>query len=731
MVTCMIVWMRRHARDLRSGLECARAARRAGQRVGLGAGRHGVPRGAAARASRPRSSCSRRSRASRTRSAPPLGAACSASRLAAVIGYGIYRGGVRINLQPLLHPSPASCWSLVAAGLLMTAAHTAHEARLARHRPGHGARPAAGWSAPARRRPRCSPACSASSRSPTVVEVVVWLLYVVPMLAVVLLARRRRAAHAGAPRPPRPAPDPRRAPSSRTGRDCACPRPSPRRALAPAPRRAAALAVAACRGTLTAACGPTRRAPTRPAAPAPRRSPSSSPTTAAPPRRRPCRRGPDRPSRSRNAGAGAVTEAEVMQDGRILGEKENLTPGLPAASRCASSRARTPSTARTRDDRAVDARRSPPRPPRRADDARRRPSSRPPAAAYRALRRRSQAAQLASARPAFAAAVQGRRPRRGQGAVRARPAPLRDASSRSPRASATSTRRSTPASNDVDGGPQWTGFHRIEKALWEDGTTDGMAPYADKLLADVTGAAGPGPDRGAASRRRSPTARSSCSTRSPTARSPARRTATRTPTCGTSRPTSPASEAAFDAAAPALQPESTPRCRPRSTDQFAAVRDALDQYRDRRTASSPTPSRHRRPAPRPSTSQVNALAEPLSKVAPPSPERDCTTVDVRRGTQVVMPGRQSRRRRSLGGARCSRGVGAAVGAVGAATRRQDAVAGPGAGARAGWSPSTARTRPASRPRRRTGWRSPASTCAPPTAASCATCCGSGPPPRPR
>ena len=30
----------------------------------------------------------------------------------------------------------------------------------------------------------------------------------------------------------------------------------------------------------------------------------------------------------RNAGAGAVTEAEVMQGDRILGEKENLTPGL-------------------------------------------------------------------------------------------------------------------------------------------------------------------------------------------------------------------------------------------------------------------------------------------------------------------------------------------------------------------------------------------------------------------
>jgi iron uptake system component EfeO len=33
--------------------------------------------------------------------------------------------------------------------------------------------------------------------------------------------------------------------------------------------------------------------------------------------------------------------------------------------------------------------------------------------------------------------------------------------------------------------PTWTGFHRIEKALFADKSTAGMAPVADKLLADV------------------------------------------------------------------------------------------------------------------------------------------------------------------------------------------------------------------------------------------------------
>jgi iron uptake system component EfeO len=39
--------------------------------------------------------------------------------------------------------------------------------------------------------------------------------------------------------------------------------------------------------------------------------------------------------------------------------------------------------------------------------------------------------------------------------------------------------------NDVPKG-RWGGFHRIEKALWEEGTTKGMKPVAMQLLEDVT-----------------------------------------------------------------------------------------------------------------------------------------------------------------------------------------------------------------------------------------------------
>lgn len=39
------------------------------------------------------------------------------------------------------------------------------------------------------------------------------------------------------------------------------------------------------------------------------------------------------------------------------------------------------------------------------------------------------------------------------------------------------------AKNEAD--PEFTGFHRIEYGLWEKKSTDGLAPFADKLMADV------------------------------------------------------------------------------------------------------------------------------------------------------------------------------------------------------------------------------------------------------
>lgn len=38
---------------------------------------------------------------------------------------------------------------------------------------------------------------------------------------------------------------------------------------------------------------------------------------------------------------------------------------------------------------------------------------------------------------------------------------------------------------DLEAGQAWTGWHRIEKALWQQNSTNGMARYADQLLADL------------------------------------------------------------------------------------------------------------------------------------------------------------------------------------------------------------------------------------------------------
>lgn len=38
---------------------------------------------------------------------------------------------------------------------------------------------------------------------------------------------------------------------------------------------------------------------------------------------------------------------------------------------------------------------------------------------------------------------------------------------------------------DVENEEQWTGFHRIERALWEDGSLEGQGKYADLLMTDV------------------------------------------------------------------------------------------------------------------------------------------------------------------------------------------------------------------------------------------------------
>lgn len=191
MVTWMFLWMRTHARSMKDELEgsasAALARRSAGALVAmafLAVLREGFETavflvsvfGA---------------------STAPLSASFGALigiAVAVALGYALYRGGVRINLQKFFTATGAVL-IVVAAGLLMTSVHTAHEA---------------GWinvgqqtlvDASALVSPGTPQAALLTGvlglqPQPTVIEGVVWVLFAIPMLALLLRKPRRRTAPA-------------------------------------------------------------------------------------------------------------------------------------------------------------------------------------------------------------------------------------------------------------------------------------------------------------------------------------------------------------------------------------------------------------------------------------------------------------------------------------------------------------------------------------------------------
>ncbi|GAB3590486.1 FTR1 family iron permease [Angustibacter peucedani] len=110
--------------------------------------------------------------------------------VALVLGYAIYRGGLRINLQKFFTATGAVL-VLVAAGLLMTSVHTAHEAGWITFGQGTVADLSA-LVTPGTAQAALLTGVLGVQPRPTVVEVVVWAVYLVPMLAVVLWKPRRR-----------------------------------------------------------------------------------------------------------------------------------------------------------------------------------------------------------------------------------------------------------------------------------------------------------------------------------------------------------------------------------------------------------------------------------------------------------------------------------------------------------------------------------------------------------
>jgi len=196
MVTYMIFWMTRHARSMKGDLErAADSALARGSSWALVAMaflavlREGLETSVFLLAT---------FQNSRDNAQGAIGAGLGVV-LAVVLGYGIYRGGVKLNLTRLFRITGVLL-VVVAAGIVMGAAHTAHEAGwlLA------GQQQVLDLSAlvwPGTVRAAVLQGVLGWQPRPVLAEVVGWVVYAVPMLLVVLWPRTRRPVRESAPQP--------------------------------------------------------------------------------------------------------------------------------------------------------------------------------------------------------------------------------------------------------------------------------------------------------------------------------------------------------------------------------------------------------------------------------------------------------------------------------------------------------------------------------------------------
>lgn len=198
MVTYMIVWMRRHARELKGDLEGKAASALATGSVWglifmafLAVMREGLETVVFLLAA---------FQASTNPGAAGAGAALGIA-VAVLLGYAIYRGGVRINMARFFRVT-GFVLVFVAAGLVATAVHTAHEAGWLDALQGQAldltwlVRPGTVVSSLATGMLGIQP-------RPTVGEVGGWLIYFVPV-ALIVLWPAKRARPVASPSPPTP-----------------------------------------------------------------------------------------------------------------------------------------------------------------------------------------------------------------------------------------------------------------------------------------------------------------------------------------------------------------------------------------------------------------------------------------------------------------------------------------------------------------------------------------------
>jgi high-affinity iron transporter len=186
-VTFMIVWMRRHARGMKAELQAhAAAAVATGSVWALVAMaffavlREGLETAVFLLAA---------FQAADNELAAGLGAVLGLLT-AVVIGTGLYRGGIRINLARFFKITSAVL-VVIAGGLLASAAHTAHEAAWLNSFQGQ-ALDLSWLVVPGTVTSSLLTGMLGLQPLPTYAEVGIWLIYVIPMLLYVLWPQRRR-----------------------------------------------------------------------------------------------------------------------------------------------------------------------------------------------------------------------------------------------------------------------------------------------------------------------------------------------------------------------------------------------------------------------------------------------------------------------------------------------------------------------------------------------------------